>query len=101
MPPSMVSRALIEGLLAGRDFPVTPGELAADAVRVGASADVLAALERLRAAEYRSANEVGDELFPVGPGNGRCERRPPRAESGEPPGRSSYVSAPSRRRAAG
>jgi Protein of unknown function (DUF2795) len=86
-----LNRAELQALLVGAPLPAQPRQLAAYARSQGAPAGVLAALERLGEATYRSLQDVGEELAPAQPAAGAGRRPLPRPESGGPPGGERYT----------
>jgi hypothetical protein len=80
--------AEIQVLLEGIPLPATREQL----VHYAALQDAVAAveLERIPGREYRSIDEVGEELVHAQP-HPREPTLPPRPESGAPPGKGDYV----------
>jgi hypothetical protein len=83
----------VQTLLQGVPLPATKQELLAYARREGAGERELRALGDLPDREYRSLNDVREQLAPVQP-QGRAVQKAPRAESGEPPGGDDYTRIP-------
>ena len=87
-----MNRAGQEALLEGMALPASRDELVRYAEEQGASAEDVARLRTLPEREYRSIDEVGEELEPVQVAE--HESAPlPRSESGDPPGGDRYTAA--------
>jgi hypothetical protein len=82
--------AEIQVVLEGIPLPATREQLVHYARPQDAEAAV--ELERIADGEYRSIDEVGEELVPTQP-DLPAEQPPPRPESGAPPGTADYVNA--------
>jgi hypothetical protein len=91
--PRARKRASLEALLEGVPLPATRSDLITYARREGGRGSARI-LRRLPSQRYASLDEVGEALEPVQPRR-VPERRVPRAESGLPPGGSSYGIDPS------
>ena len=89
MKVSTQSAVLIQVALEGVSLPATKAELVDYARRE--DPDAAALLEALPEREYRSLDEVGEELAPVQPTSRRDDAEAPRDESGQPPGGDNYV----------
>ncbi len=83
--------AEIQVLLEGVPLPAEKATLLGYARHEGAEPHVLAALATLPEREYRTLDEVGEELVGVQPRRAREEPHTPRAESGAPPGGDDYT----------
>jgi len=84
----------LQELLEGVPLPSERARLIEYARSQGADGRGLEALRRLPDRQFRSLDEVGEELAPVQPRR-QPERKEPRAESGEPPGGDDYTRMPS------
>ena len=82
--------AELQVLLEGVPLPAAKGQLIDYAGGQDGGNNMVGLLSRLPDREYRSLDEVGEELAPVQP-QAAGEPPLPYAESGEPPGRSDYV----------
>ena len=82
--------AELQVLLEGVPLPATRQELLDYASRQE-NGGVAALLERLPDREYRSLDDVGEELLPVQPEWPQPDAKEPRAESGAPPGGDAYT----------
>jgi hypothetical protein len=80
--------AEIQVVLEGIELPATREQLVHYAALQDAEAAV--ELERIPDREYRTIDEVGEELAPTQPQDGG-EQPVPRPESGAPPGKADYV----------
>ena len=85
----MREAAELQVLLEGVPLPASRQELIEYAREQG-DGDAASLLHRLQDREYRSLDEVGEELAPVQPDR-RSERPEPREESGDPPGGDAYT----------
>jgi hypothetical protein len=85
--------AELQTLLEGAPLPAGRKQLIRYAVEQGAGERELQALRGLPDRQYRSLDELGEELAPVQPRPAQ-ERKEPRAESGEPPGGDDYTRIP-------
>ena len=82
------NRALLEGELGGMRLPATRDGILAWLLEHGAET---ANAERLPEREYLSANDVGEELWPVEPAPLVQPPQPGRTQSGDPPGGAEYA----------
>ena len=82
--------AELQVMLEGVALPASRRELIDYAQRQDARAEAIGLLSRLPDREYRTLDEVGEELAPVQP---RLEREqpPPHEESDKPPGGDAYL----------
>jgi hypothetical protein len=85
--------AELQTLLEGVPLPAGRERLIRYAVEQGAGERELQALRELPDRQYRSLDELGEEVAPVQPRPAE-ERKEPRAESGEPPGGDDYTRIP-------
>ena len=83
--------AEIQVLLEGIPLPAARDELLEYARGESADGPLVALLETLPEREYRSLDEVGEELHPVQPSRPNSQPGGPRPESGETPGRDAYT----------
>ena len=89
--------ARAQAVLEGVELPAQKSRLLEYARTQDANGDVAGALTSMPDREYRSLDEVGEELAPVQPDRRPEEAVVPRAESGDPPGEEAYVQAMARR----
>jgi hypothetical protein len=82
------NRALLEGELGGMRLPATRDGILAWLLEHGADT---AQAERLPEREYLSANDVGEELWPVEPAPLVQPPQPGRTQSGDRPGGAEYA----------
>jgi hypothetical protein len=83
--------ATLEALLEGVALPADKRALVRYARAQSADGKLLSLLDRLPDGEYGSLDEVGEALVPVQPSWRKPQADVPKAESGEPPGRSAYT----------
>jgi Protein of unknown function (DUF2795) len=83
--------ATLQVLLEGISLPASKRDLIRYARSQDAGATMLDMLERLPDREFRSLDEVGEELAPVQPNSTRPVSAVPRGESDGPPGGEAYV----------
>ena len=86
---STQTAALIQVVLEGVPLPAAKAELVAYARREDPGAAL--ELDDLPDREYRSLDDVGEELAPVQPAREQPDAGVPREESDEPPGGDAYV----------
>ena len=84
--------AELQVLLEGVPLPASRQELLAYA-RHEDGGRLTALVERLPDREYRSLDDVGEELLQLQPQWPQPDAKQPRAESGEPPGGAAYTDA--------
>ena len=89
---ALAQAARIEALLRGVPLPAGKEELIEYAAGQQAAPDALGALMGLPERDYRSLDEVGEELARVQPARPRPEHKVPEAESGSVPGGEAYTS---------
>ena len=86
-----VNRSYVESLLVGVELPAARDALVAYARRQPRGAAVAARLASIPDREYRTLQEVGEELEPRQPAPVPVARPLPRAESDLPPGGAAYL----------
>ena len=82
--------ARAQAVLEGVELPAAKSRLLAYARDQDADGEVERALAAIPDREYRSLDEVGEEVVPIQPDRGSAEAVVPRAESGDPPGGDAY-----------
>jgi hypothetical protein len=85
--------AELQAVLEGVALPAKRQELVAYAHAQGADQRLLQALRSVPEQEYRSLDDVGEQIASVQPQRGE-EPRKPREESGAPPGGDDYTRIP-------
>lgn len=83
--------ARLETLLVGASLPADKSALLEHAVRQHAEPQLLEALRSIPDREYRSLDEVVEELLHVQPPRAHDDAQQPREESGQPPGGADYT----------
>lgn len=91
---SHATAARLQVVLEGVPLPAQKQELLSYARRQDADARELAALESLPSRQYRSLDDVGEELESVQPSRGKPQPHEPDEESGRPPGGDDYTRVP-------
>ena len=89
----MQDAATLQTVLEGVPLPAGKRTLIRYAREQRADGRLLTRLEQLPDREYRSLDEVGEELAPVQPSWPRPQAEVPEPESGKPPGGDAYVDA--------
>ncbi len=80
----------VQTVLEGVALPAAKAQLVAYA-RAQGDEEAVHALQSVPDREYRSLDDVGEELAPVQPDRGDGQVGVPRAESGRPPGGDAYT----------
>ena len=88
---SFALAARVQAVLEGVELPADKSRLLAYAHAQEPDGEVERALATIPDREYRSLDEVGEELAPVQPDRRSADAALPRAESGDPPGDDAYT----------